>query len=85
MLIVFLVGLVIVKEFEIVGQFLKDVVCKDSKESSYEEQRVIFFMVSDIDSLDSLDMLLKIDQDIEVYVSEEFDKLVDVIDVGLFL
>lgn len=85
MFIVFFVGLVIVKEFEIVGQFLKDVVRKDSKESSYEEQRVIFLMVSDIDSLDSLDMLLKIDQDIEVYVSEEFDKLVDVIDVGLFL
>lgn len=83
-MVLFSAGSVTVKESETAGQLSKDAVRKDSKESSHEEQRVTFSMASDTDSLDSLDVQSKADQDTEVHANEESDKPVDAIDAGLF-
>jgi len=74
-------GSVTAKETEAAGQLSKDAVRKDSKESSHVEQKVSFALASDTDSLDSLDIQSKTDQDTETQANEES---VDATDVGLF-
>lgn len=73
------------KEAEAAGQFqLSKDASKESKENTNEEHKVAFSMASDTDSLDSLDMQSKAEQDTDVRVNDESNKPMDATDAGLF-
>lgn len=54
------------------------------KESTHEEHKVSFSLASDTDSLESLEMQSKTEQDTEGHANEESNKPVDATDGGIF-